>query len=148
MRHSPTPLEELRTAHRPLTDIKKISEASLSPLERLAVKVTESVGSMGFFFVIFGWTLFWLAWNVFGPQELRFDPYPAFVLWLFISNMIQMLLMPLIMIGQSLQNKEASARSKSDFEINFKAEKEIETIIEHLENQEELLKDFRDRMIH
>ncbi len=39
---------------------------------------------------------------MFAPKSLRFDPYPGFVLWLFISNMIQLFLMPLLLIGQNL----------------------------------------------
>jgi uncharacterized membrane protein len=71
---------------------------------------------------------------------MRFDPYPAFVLWLFISNMIQIFLMPLIMVGQNLQSDHAELRAQSDFEINKKSEIEIETILMHLENHDELLR--------
>ena len=146
MKHAPTSLEKLRVAHRPIADLKIISRVDLNALERVAVWVTKHIGSMGFFFLVLGWTISWLIWNIFGPLEFRFDPYPAFVLWLFISNMVQLLILPLIMIGQNLQNKEANMRSKRDFEVNLKSEKEIETIIEHLENQDELLKDIRDHI--
>ena len=111
----------------------------LSPLEKLAVLVTQKIGTMGFFFIIFAWTVFWLSWNILGPKELRFDPYPAFVLWLFISNMIQLHLMPLIMVGQNIQGKHASLRAEYDFQTNRKAEREIEAILLHLEKQQELL---------
>lgn len=80
---------------------------------------------MGFFMIIFFWTVGWLGWNMFAPVNLRFDPYPAFVLWLFISNMIQIFLMPLIMIGQNLQGKHAEIRAENDYQVNLKAEKEI-----------------------
>ncbi len=40
--------------------------------------------------------------------------------------MIQMFLMPLIMIGQNLQGRHAEARAEADFEVNIKAEREIE----------------------
>jgi hypothetical protein len=46
------------------------------------------------------WTFAWLAWNTLGPQELRFDPAPAFVLWLFSSNLIQLHLVALLTVGQ------------------------------------------------
>src|SRR2546428_4013250 len=36
---------------------------SLSPSERLAVWVTDRVGSMGFFFAIAIWTILWLGWD-------------------------------------------------------------------------------------
>jgi uncharacterized membrane protein len=59
----------------------------LKQSERFAIWITDRVGTMGFFFVIFVWTISWLSWNMFAPKEYRIDPYPAFVLWLFISNM-------------------------------------------------------------
>jgi uncharacterized membrane protein len=64
------------------------------------------------------------GWNTFAPPRLRFDPYPAFVLWLFLSNVLQMMLMPLSMIGQNLQGRHAEARAAADFEVNLKAERE------------------------
>jgi len=49
------------------------------------------------------------------------------------------ILNPLIMIGQNLQGRHAEARAESDFEINVKAEKEIEAILLHLEQQNDLM---------
>jgi uncharacterized membrane protein len=97
-------------------------------LNRLALWITERVGTMQFFLLIFIWTVSWLCWNMFAPKALRFDPFPGFVLWLFISNMIQLFLMPLIMIGQNLQGRGAEERAKNDYKVNQKAEKEIEEI--------------------
>jgi uncharacterized membrane protein len=94
---------------------------------------------MGFFIIIFSWTLFWLGWNIVAPHKLRFDPLPAFALWLFISNMIQIFLMPLIMVGQNLQGRHAEKRAEADFDVNTKAEREVEAILIHLENQNKLI---------
>jgi uncharacterized membrane protein len=96
-----------------------------TPLNRLAALITERVGTMGFFLTIFAWTLLWLTWNMFAPRPLRFDPFPGFVLWLFISNMIQLFLMPLLLIGQNLLGQGAEERARRDYEINRKAEREI-----------------------
>lgn len=101
--------------------------------ERFAVWLTEHVGTLGFFLIIFIWTVVWLGWNTLAPVQLRFDPYPAFVLWLFISNMIQIFLMPLIMVGQNLQGKHAEIRAESDYRINLKAEKEIKELHQKLD---------------
>jgi len=133
--------EELKKEklHKPIRNINVEHKKSLTRLERLAVWITDKVGSMGFFIIIFVWTIIWLGWNTLTPKELRFDPFPAFVLWLFISNMLQIFLMPLIMIGQNLQGRHAEARAESDFDINVKAEMEIETILLHLEQQNELM---------
>jgi uncharacterized membrane protein len=100
----------------------------ITPLNRLAVWITCHVGTMVFFLIIFTWTATWLFWNMFAPKNLRFDPYPGFVLWLFISNMIQLFLMPLLMIGQNLLGRSAEERAKRDLAVNVKAEKEIQSI--------------------
>ena len=110
----------------------KIPKVKLTPLNRLALWITRRVGSMGFFITVFTWTVCWLMWNMFAPKSLRFDPFPGFVLWLFISNMIQLFLMPLIMIGQNLQGRGAEERAKNDYKVNQKAEQEIEEIQKQL----------------
>lgn len=120
-------------------NVNVIHRSKLSALERLAVFVTDKIGTMGFFFIIFAWTILWLGWNMFAPNQFKFDPYPAFVLWLFISNLIQIHLMPLIMVGQNIQGKHAELRAEHDFETDSKAEKEIEIILMHLENQQKLM---------
>jgi uncharacterized membrane protein len=131
--------EELIKLRKPIYNVNVKHKESLSALEKIAVKVTDYVGSMGFFLIILFWTLLWLGWNTLAPLDMRFDPFPAFVLWLFISNMIQIFLMPLIMIGQNLQGRHADKRAESDFEVNIRAEKEIEVILLHLDHQNELI---------
>jgi uncharacterized membrane protein len=133
--------EELKKEklHKKIKNVNVEHKKSLSRLERFAVWITNKVGSMGFFIIVFGWTIVWLGWNTLGPKEARFDPFPAFVLWLFLSNVLQIFLMPLIMIGQNLQGRHAEARAESDFDVNVKAEKEIETILLHLEQQNDLI---------
>lgn len=132
-------LESIKARFGPPKDTNKIHKSKLSKLELLAVFVTERIGTMGFFFIILGWTVIWLGWNMFAPSNFRFDPYPAFVLWLFISNLIQIHLMPLIMVGQNIQGKHEELRAQHDLETDIKAEKEIEAILMHLENQQEIM---------
>jgi uncharacterized membrane protein len=138
--------EELKKLRKPISNVNVKHRESLSPLEKIAVKVTDAVGSMGFFFIILTWTLIWLGWNTLAPRGIRFDPFPAFVLWLFISNVLQIFLMPLIMIGQNLQGRHAEKRAESDFEVNVRAEKEIEVILMHLENQNDLIMKILDKI--
>ena len=111
----------------------------LTRTDRIALWITERVGTMEFFIIIVIWTIIWLGWNMFLPKNVQFDPYPAFVLWLFISNMIQIFLMPLILVGQNLQGRHAELRAEADFEVNKKAENEIETILNRLENQDKMI---------
>lgn len=135
----PLTYHEIRKLRKPLKNINVQHKKNLSILERLAVVITDRVGTMGFFFIIFFWTAIWLNWNIFAPDTWKFDPVPACVFWLFISNMVQIFLMPLIMVGQNLQGRHSEARAEADYEVNKVAEKEIETILMHLENQNELI---------
>lgn len=133
-------LQELRRDRKPLRNVNREHHERLSLLERKALWVTNHVGSMGFFILIVLWTALWLLWNTLGPIELRFDPFPAFVLWILISNILQLLLLPLLIIGQNLQGRHAEARTEADFELNVQAERELGAILEHLESQEEILR--------
>jgi uncharacterized membrane protein len=136
---TPKSLAEIKRLCKPIPNVNVIHGQKLSRMDKLAIWITEHIGTMGFFFIIFLWTLTWLGWNTLAPKGLRYDPFPAFALWLFISNMIQIFLMPLIMIGQNLQSAHAEIRAEADFEVNTKAEIEIETILLHLENQNKLI---------
>ena len=135
----PTPLEHLRKHRKAFRDTNKEHNDSLSMLDKAACVITDKVGTMGFFLIILIWTVLWLGWNLLAPTKLRFDPGMAFVFYLFISNVIQILLMPLIMVGQNVQGRASDRRAQSDLEINIKAEKEVEVILEHLEYQNDIL---------
>ncbi|MCL5004797.1 MAG: DUF1003 domain-containing protein [Patescibacteria group bacterium] len=112
-------LSELKKQRKPIHNINVKHEASLTALEKFAIAITDRIGTMGFFFIILIWTGLWLLWNMYVPINLRFDPFPAFVLWLFISNMLQLFFLPLIMISQNLQERHAEMRAENDFEINL-----------------------------
>lgn len=142
LKNVPT-LEEILKNRAPIVDVNQKQKESLRSIDRLAVWITNHVGSMGFFLIIFIWTALWLLWNLFAPKVLTFDPHPAFVLWLFISNMIQIFLMPLIMIGQNIQGRHAELRAEADFQVNRKSEEEIEIILGHLENQNKMIAELR-----
>lgn len=138
-KHNLPTLHEMRQNRSTSMNPRHKAKINFSALERFALIVTRGVGSMGFFFVLTFWTFAWLLWNLWAPIELRFDPAPAFVIWLFVSNVIQLILLPLIMVGQNLEGKFAESRAEEDFEINKRSEKEVEVVIAHLENQNELL---------
>jgi len=144
--YKPKSFEEIQKLIKPLRNVNIERNQNLSKLDKAAVWITDHVGTMGFFIIIFVWTVIWLGWNLVAPKELRFDPYPGFVLWLFISNMIQLFLMPLLLIGQNLQGAYSEARAEADFDVNTRAELEIETILLHLENQNKLILEILARL--
>jgi uncharacterized membrane protein len=140
----PLTFAEHRAKLKPIRNVNKEVDEAISPLNKVALWITEHVGSMVFFLVIFCWTVLWCGFNIIATEFPKlhwssFDPFPAFVAYLLISNVIQILLMPLIMVGQNLQNVHSEKRAESDYEINCKAEKEVELILHHLEYQNSIL---------
>lgn len=139
-KHTPPSLHELRQIFNLIANGHYHPHREvLTRSERFAVFMHKAVGSLGFFFLILIWTVGWLGWNIFAPVELRFDPGPAFVIWLFASNILQLILLPVIMVGQNIEGRAAEWRAQKDFEVDRQAQQEIEVIISHLENQNELL---------
>lgn len=97
---------------------------------RIAGRVTAAVGTMYAFYLFAVVMGGWILWQ--GALSTRpFDPFP-FAFLLFLGNIVQLLLMPLIMVGQNVQAAHADARSEADYEVNVRAEAEIERILEGL----------------
>lgn len=132
-------LEEIIGSRKPAKNPREVRKEVLSRSERFTLFIHRRIGSLGFFFLILFWTVAWLGWNIYAPVEYRFDPAPAFVIWLFASNILQLILLPVIMVGQNIEGRAAERRAQEDFEINLRAEKEISVIIAHQENQNDML---------
>lgn len=136
---NPIPVQFVLARRKPLRNVHAEAREQVTGLDRLALWITYHVGSMGFFLIIFTWTVLWLGWNLLAPPALQFDPPAAFVFWLFISNVIQILLMPLIMVGQNVQGHHTELRAEHDLEVNIRAEDEIAEVLRHLEYQNAIL---------
>jgi len=133
-----------KIAARQVKNANDVASSKMSKLDVLALKITVKVGSMGFFFLILLWTILWCGYNILASEVpalhwASFDPFPAFVAYLLISNVIQILLMPLIMVGQNVQSRHAEIRAELDFEINQKAEAEVLVILKSLEHNTDLI---------
>ncbi|MDE2100392.1 MAG: DUF1003 domain-containing protein [Patescibacteria group bacterium] len=85
-------------------------------LTPMAVRVASLVNAL-FFVVEVLFTLAWLGWNTFGPVAARFDapPYP---LWLFLSNVMQAFLMPLLLVAQNVETALADAKEDKDLAVD------------------------------
>jgi uncharacterized membrane protein len=135
-------LENILHRRRPKRSVNELHAASLGPMERLALWITDNVGTMGFFLIILFWTVGWMAWNTLAERQHlagEFDKPWVFAIWLFISNLIQIHLMPLIMIGQNLQSRHAELRAEHAFEITQQTEHEMEMVLRYLASIHESL---------
>jgi uncharacterized membrane protein len=66
----------------------------------------------------------WIALNV-SAVSLRWDPYPFILLNLFLS-MLAAIQAPVIMMSQNRQDTKDRLRSELDFDVNRRAESEIQ----------------------
>ena len=135
----PQSIPALETRIKQVQDVNNTFDDKMSGLERVAVFITDRVGTMGFFLVILIWTTLWLGWNFLAPKNLQFDPPMAFVFWLFLSNLIQIHLMPLILVAQNLQSRHAELRADNDYHVNLRNEQQIDVLLKHLEFQNAML---------
>lgn len=147
-RHQHRTKDQVLAEPKPVLNPNREHCDKLSPLEILALKITDKVGSPSFFLLIFTWTVVWVGYNMVAPHIglKAFDPFPAFVAYLLISNVIQILLMPLIMVGQNLQSRHSELRAESDFEVNVRAEHEITEILLRLEKHQEMMEQILKRL--
>ncbi len=108
--------------------------------DKLALHLTKIIGTMYavYFFSLF--ILGWMFWQTLILVE-PFDPFP-FVFLLFLGNIIQLLLMPLILVGQNLQGRHAEIRAEEEYKTTQSNSKDIELILNHLNL---LLKEIRKK---
>jgi uncharacterized membrane protein len=118
---------DIKREFAPLVNINNIHKERLSPTDRAALFITEKIGTMGFFYFCV----------ILAVIPIFFRPTIAFVQYA--SGFLQLILLPLILIGQNLQRRHAELRAESDYQTNTKAEKEIEAILLHLEKQDETM---------
>jgi uncharacterized membrane protein len=95
---------------------------------RVADAVARWGGSWTFIGAFFFFLLVWAALNVLLlPSAGRFDPYPFIFLNLLLS-MLAAIQAPVIMMSQNRQAERDRAAATMDYEVNLKAELEIQEL--------------------
>lgn len=117
-------------------------QARLGLQDRIALAVTGAIGTMYAVYVFAVFMAGWMLWQVAMGRQ-AFDPYP-FAFLLFMGNIVQLLLMPLIMVGQNLQSRHTEVRSEEEFNTVGKIFHDLEAALAHLDAQDrELLRQTR-----
>ena len=124
----PQSLQVLRDQAPPIQNANEVHEKSLSLTDRVALAATGVVGTMGFFCAC----LVMVTIPLLVPQVMPVVQYIS-------SGYLQLILLPLIMVGQNLQNRHTEVRAENDYQVNMKAEREIEHVFRHLEYQNAIL---------
>jgi len=104
--------------------------------ERTADRVAAFGGSWTFIIIFATVLIGWVILNSLILLNRGFDPYPYILLNLFLS-MLAAIQAPIIMMSQNRQEAKDRQTSEHDYEINLKAELEICTIQEKLDELRE-----------
>ena len=118
-------------------NVNEKHNSTLKLQDRIALSITTAIGTMYavYFFAIF--MAGWMLWQGFITHK-PFDPYP-FAFLLFLGNIVQLLLMPLIMVGQNIQGRHAEIRSEEEYKTTTTSYHDIEQILDHLDAQDKEL---------
>ena len=103
------------------TNANKKHKENLTRLEKIAVWVVNHVGSVTFFLIC----NFMVALTLIKPTT---TPIIQFIS----SAWLQLILLPLIMIGQNVQTKHDEARADATYDLTVKIEKLLEIKINDL----------------
>jgi CRP/FNR family transcriptional regulator, cyclic AMP receptor protein len=118
-----------------------IEEQSTFP-ERIADAVAHFGGSWTFIITFAVVALVYTATNVLLGSR-SWDPYPFILLNLFLS-MLAAIQAPVIMMSQNRQDTKDRLRSELDFEVNRRAEAEIQGVARKLNLLDEKIDDIRE----
>src|SRR5580765_87215 len=109
-----------------IAEMEKASEIRRTAGERVADTVSAWVGSWTFLIVQSCLLVLWMALNIAGWWQ-HWDPYPFILLNLALSFQAAYAA-PFIMMSQNRQQDIDRQQAKNDYQINIKAELEIELL--------------------
>jgi uncharacterized membrane protein len=130
--------------HAPLININRKHDASLSTGERVADRFAEVMGSWSFIITQSLILSGWIALNVVAYIQ-HWDPYPFILLNLALSFQAAYAA-PIIMMSQNRQADKDRLMAEQDYQVNMKAEQEVKSIMQHLEQQDEVMIDILRRL--
>lgn len=111
--------------------------------QKAADTITKIAGSWGFIIFFFGFLIIWIAFNAYVLIRYEigkpWDNYP-FILLNLILSCFAAFQAPIILMSQNREAQRDRIRSEYDYQVNRKAEKEIEEIQEQLKRIEKKLK--------
>src|ERR1700730_13369389 len=140
--HQPHP----HTEKRKLKEPPKVADEHVGFNGRLGAAITRSVGTMWAFYIAALFMAMWmiLAGLTWGPLH-HIDPYP-FAFLLFLGNIVQLLLMFVIMVGQQVLGAASDKRAVVTYQDAEAILHECLQMQEHLTAQDKALESIIHRM--
>jgi uncharacterized membrane protein len=106
--------------------------------QRIADRVTKLAGSWTFIIILSLLLIIWFSINIY-ELFYKFDPYP-FVFLNLILGIINVIFAPMILMSQNRESQRDRVRAEYDYELNKKAEKEIQELKKQLDRIEKKFK--------
>jgi uncharacterized membrane protein len=128
-------LAELRTLRRGLRGRGKTSASQLTAGQKIADTVAATMGSWRFIIIQSIILLFWIILNITAYVK-QWDPYPFILLNLALSFQAAYAA-PFIMMSQNRQQDIDRKQAENDYQINIKAELEIELLHQKIDQLRE-----------
>ena len=117
----------------PNEEIKKFKNLE----DKVSDKITSFAGTMSFVYIHSVWFGFWIVINLgLLGAGIEFDKFPFGLLTLIVS-LEAIFLSTFVMISQNRQANAADIRSQLDYQVNVKAEKEIDVVMKTLQRMSE-----------
>jgi uncharacterized membrane protein len=136
--HAAQQLVRVRASRNP----NEIIEKKATFGEHIADEVAQFGGSWPFIIVFLVLTIIYASVNIV-LRERAWDPYPFILLNLFLS-LLAAIQAPVIMMSQNRQDKKDRVRSELDYEVNRRAESEIQGVARKLNLLDDKLGDVED----
>lgn len=105
--------------------------------QKAADLLTSSMGSWTFLIFFMFFLLLWIGANIYAWME-SWDPYP-FILLNLVLSCLAAIQAPIILMSQNRQSQKDRLRAEYDYQVNRKAEREIEEIKKQLDRIERKL---------
>ena len=109
-----------------MRNANKVHKERLTINERIATSITQKIGSMWAAYLFGVLTLLSL------PAVLLSGDTVVIVAWV-TQTFLQLVLLPIIMVGQNLQSRHSETRAELQYEMEMRMAKETEEIMKKLD---------------
>ncbi|MBI2665699.1 DUF1003 domain-containing protein [Candidatus Woesearchaeota archaeon] len=106
--------------------------------QKAADELAEFAGSWRFIILFLCSLFFWIAVNTYFLLEKPFDPYPFILLNLLLSSLAA-IQAPIILMAQNRQAERDRIQAKYDYQVNRKAEREIQIVQKELSHVKKIM---------
>ena len=113
---------------RAIVEIDRETQRKASRGERIGQGLTNRIGTMTFVVAQLLVMGLWILWNVAGPADARFDPFPFGLMTLLVA-LEGALVTTLVLIAQNRMSRQTDQRDHLGLQISLLAEQEMTLLL-------------------